>query len=179
MLRALHALSMVTALWSISMGASAQNGVPVKAEIFTFEDEHQNAGWLFEGAAGIDRALGNAYKGRNNGYVRSTTGWSGIWREVTSAGVVCDAHAKLRSTLNLTGLYFSILDADTGAVLSQNGPQPGERITDRYRDIYWTAGKVYPRYPGHRFRIRVGFWGNGQDAWAHVDDVVWQCYPSI
>ncbi len=164
--RCLLVVAAAAVCWGAS-GASAQD------LYYGFEDETENSTWYTQGSAGIDRGMGNANSGQNNGWIRGSHGWHALYR-VESAGAAareCVAFAQLRMTPNVTGLFFSILDAQTGALLSESNWHGGVG-NGQY---LWIGTGLVGVQPYQQLVVRVGFWGNGQDAWAQVDDVEFVC----
>jgi len=144
-----------------------------------FDDEAENAGWITEGAAGIDRGLGYAFRGPNNGWIaaRDVGAWSSLRHDFSAAGYVCNAGMFLRSSGNVTGAYASILD-HTGQIVAERNLDPN-LLNNANPGGYVPFGlnlRAPVIIPGETMTVRIGFWGNGQDAWLQVDEVHVDCW---
>jgi hypothetical protein len=144
--------------------------------IVEFREDFEGAsGWFASGAAGFDLNRGLAHGGRNNGWVRNSSGWSAVnsWFTLphVSRSATCTAEAWIRMSPTVTDGYFSVRRGDTDTP----GPVIGEI---RLRG---TAAVDYRRYAftfrptGRRMMIYVGNWGNAHDPWLQVDDVAISC----
>jgi hypothetical protein len=137
--------------------------------------EGGNQSWWFAGGAGIDVGKGLAHTGSNNGWVRGTQGWNAVNADVsTYPGATCTASAWLRWSDSLTGGYMSIRSWHEGLPIineiALDGPAPKN---PGHADYNWYSFKFQADAYGALFY--VGLWGNGQDAWIQVDDVVVVC----
>lgn len=167
-MRTLLAMAALAMCLGGTASASAQDMV------FGFEDEGENATWYTQGAAGIDRGVGLAYSGQNNGWIRATWGWHALYRvqSVNAGARDCVAFAQVRMTRNLSGLFFSLIDQQSGAILSESSWHGAIGDGNGY---LWIGTGLVPVYANQQLVVRVGFWGNGQDAWVNVDDVEFVC----
>lgn len=146
----------------------------------------------FHGNGGYDLNLG--FGGSGNAWIRASGGWNAIETvEPRYALSDCYASVMLQGSPNIENIFFSILDAGTGEVLVQtaplSGPQlTGQRIPSCAENRSCQVGEVpmegWSPYSSHSVnlfdsqrwvRLRVGFWGNGQDAWLRVDNLSLQC----
>ncbi|MGZ0151610.1 DUF4185 domain-containing protein [Kribbella sp. WER1] len=123
--------------------------------------------WSFEGAAanGVDRGLGFAHSGANNGWIRCTcTGFSDLYQNVP---VVPGATYTFGSWINAS----ANLPADQGRFGVRNG-------TTDLASTTFAAGTGYVHHevtvkvpPGvHELTVYAGFDGPNKDTWIQVDD---------
>jgi hypothetical protein len=106
----------------------------------------------------------------------------------------CTASASLRSSGNVSGLFMSVLHGTGGgSILAEVGPKANFDIgfwpnyqrlalgftVDNHPDSTRNpkTGQIFAR-PPKTYGFRVGFWGNGADAWVQVDDVDVTCTGS-
>lgn len=157
----------------ILIGGAARAGVRVWTN--GFEGREADAWWT-AGNAGVDVGKGLAHRGSNNGWVRSTTGWNAVNTWVsTNPGEECHVTAWIRSSASINGYgYVSIRSEKEGSrvlneekILGVDIPIPLESGY-RYYSFDFTAD-------GSRVLFYAGLWGNGQDAWLQIDDVVVGC----
>lgn len=149
---------------------------PANAGITQFYDGFENghSAWFTTGGAGFDYGLGLAHQGQGNGWVRNTTGWNAINTvEPVVPGQPCTASAWIRLSRHLTGGYMSVRQAYGDRHIIDEIPLtgPGPVGVNGYNQY------VFDFYPGSTSSalFYVGMWGNGQDAWMQIDDVVIQC----
>jgi hypothetical protein len=163
-------LALAVLALSLSVTASASAG------LLQFYDGFENghSAWFTTGGAGFDYGLGLAYKGQGNGWVRNTTGWNAINTiEQVQPWETCTASAWIRLSPHLTGGYMSIRQSygDWHIIneIPLTGPGP---VGDNGYNHY-----VFPFYSGSTNSVEfyAGLWGNGQDAWMQIDEVVIQC----
>ena len=131
--------------------------------------------WWIAGNAGVDRGIGLAHSGANNGWVRNWTGWNAVNASVqTYPGAECTVSAWLRSSQSMTGGYMAIRSWSSGnPILYQiplAGPGPANPTNANYN--LYAFSFIADDYSAMFY---VGLWGNGQDAWIQVDDVVVSC----
>jgi hypothetical protein len=163
-------LAFVVLALSLSVTASASAG------ILQFYDGFENGhrAWFTTGVAGFDYGLGYAHQGQGNGWVRNKTGWNAIntiqdvqpWER-------CTASAWIRLSPHLTGGYMSVRQAYGDWHIINEVPMVGPGpVGDNGYNQY-----VFDFYPDSTSSVvfYVGMWGNGQDAWMQIDDVVVQC----
>jgi hypothetical protein len=94
-----------------------------------------------------------------------------------------DVEAWVRSSANVSSFYMSLFDADSGRIFWEAGPLAGKALTSTSRDehgykLLSYKAAIEPIIDGKWARLpsfRLGFWGNGQDAWVQVDDVYTMC----
>lgn len=166
--RAVLAMAVLAVCWGSTRSAYALD------TYFGFEDEVENSGWKADGYAGIDRNLGFAYEGWNNGWVRAMYGWNALWHVAyTGSGEVysCMVRGHIRMSRNLTGGYFSIIEAGTNRILAESTFN-GSMGDGNYLDV---STGIAQAHANQTVVIRVGFWGNGQDAWVQVDGLTLNC----
>lgn len=164
----------VLSILCLFFGINAVAGV--RQTQFTFEGPE---GWWFGNGAGLDFNKGLAHKGFGNGWVRHTHGWDAInnWVNV-EPGAECTAFAWLRSSDTLTDGYMSIRglrrDGSVGDVINETKligigiPVPGH-------SGYYPRSFTFNSGSNSRVLFYVGLWGNGQDSWIQIDDVVISC----
>ena len=123
------------------------------------------AAWDFEGTAnlGVDRDLGFAHSGRNNGWIRTAgTGWSAYTQQVpVTPGATYTFRAWTRSSPALAEGRFGVRVGDE--VLEEQG----FGATEDY-----AARTVTVRVPDdvHQVTTYAGFEGPGTDTWLQLDD---------
>lgn len=169
-------------------------------ETFAHSFETNNSVWTLVGGAGFDISQGYARTGLNNGFIRESGGWNAIQTTGSAvslpAGYIwqCTASAYLRSSGNVSGLFMSALNGTgNGSIIAEVGPKANEQIgfwpNYQYLGFNFSidnrpaftrnpkTGQLFPR-PAKSVAFRVGFWGNGADAWVQVDDVNVTCTGS-
>lgn len=144
-----------------------------------FESQKPNPAWFLTASAGFDYEKGNAHTGQGNAWVRATQGWNAInvWFSGLTPNSDCQASAWLRFSPSLTDGYISVRADGSGspgpviAELKLCGNAPPNPDNAGYNHYY------FPFNSGSNSRVLfyVGLWGNGQDSWIQIDDVVLQC----
>jgi hypothetical protein len=126
------------------------------------------AAWNFEGNAGhgVDRGLGFAHSGQNNGWIRtSATGWSALSQQVpVTPGNTYTFSVWERSSSALTDGRFGVrLGADGSTILGQTT----FGATDAYEQRQVTV-----TIPANVNTVTVyaGFVAPGTDTWIQLDD---------
>lgn len=120
--------------------------------------------WYAQGAAGIDRGLGFARTGANNGWVRASSGWNALKQEVAvAANTNYTLTAWLKTSANLNDGYF-------GARVLNSGPILGETHLTQSLPGYTQLTVQFNSGPHHSVELFAGLWANG-DTWLQVDDV--------
>lgn len=126
------------------------------------------AAWDFEGTAahGVDRGLGFAHSGQNNGWIRtSATGWSALSQQVpVTPGKTYTFSVWERSSAALADGRFGVrLGADGSTVLGQ----ANFGATDAY-----AQRQVTVTIPANVSTVTVyaGFVAPGTDTWIQLDD---------
>jgi hypothetical protein len=161
--------------------------------VFDFEGTSY-LGWQLYGGGGIDRGLGNAHTGQNNAFLYASSGWNSLtspsafvgWGDTSNKTWKCQGAAYVRASANVTSFYFSILNPKTGAIIKEVGPLSGSQLNAAaditgyariYTGLFDMVGPAGGPNPGDRnpVLLRLGFWGNGQNAWVQVDDVAFNC----
>jgi hypothetical protein len=166
-----HAATLGFIVALMAVASSAHAGISQWTDGF----EGSASGWWVAGNAGIDRGIGLAHSGANNGWVRNWTGWNAVNTSVsTYPGAVCTVGAWLRSSESMTGGYMTIRSWSSGNPILHEiplaGPGPANPPNANYN--FYTFSFVADAYSAMFY---VGLWGNGQDAWIQVDDVVVSC----
>ncbi|MBD2325783.1 hypothetical protein [Alkalinema sp. FACHB-956] len=151
--------------WNLAAtSAQAMCANPLKDSRF----EEQKIGrilppWVAEGRAGIDINQGYSYEGRNNAWLRNTSGWNALRQKVRlvpNRNYVIRAY--VRTSGNVQDGYFGVRHGNQ-AVLAEVkfGPQAQyKQLTVRFRTGDATE-----------YNIFAGFWAPGADAWVQVDNL--------
>nr|WP_144925767.1 DUF4185 domain-containing protein [Paenibacillus bovis] len=132
----------------------------------SFEEQHTltlTAPWYSNGNAGVDRNLGYAYTGENNGFARYDSGWNAIKQEVfVEPNQNYTLSAWIKTSANNTDGYF-------GARLLNNGPILKETQFSSLGE-YTKLNVTFNSGNNHSVELFAGMWANG-DTWIQVDDV--------
>jgi hypothetical protein len=121
------------------------------------------APWYAEGTGGIDRNLGNARTGQDNGYIRSSSGWNALkQRVVVKPNTSYTLKGWVRTSANNTEGYFGVRVPNDGPVISENRFSSLPSYTEQ--TITFNSGA------NSEVELYTGLWANG-DTWAQVDDV--------
>ncbi|MEQ2525845.1 DUF4185 domain-containing protein [Bacillaceae bacterium CLA-AA-H227] len=121
------------------------------------------APWYVEGEGGLDRNLGNARTGQNNGYIRNGSGWNAIkQRVVVQPNTNYTLKGWVRSSSNNSEGYFGVRVPNDGAVIKENKFGSLSNYTEQ--TVTFNSG------PNSVVELYTGIWANG-DTWAQVDDV--------
>ena len=125
--------------------------------------------WGFEGTAnhGVDRGLGFAHSGTNNGWIRTSgTGWSALTQRVpVTPGGTYTVSTWVRSSPSLTDGRFGVRLGELGSTIL------GEARFGATPD--YTRQEVTVTVPAGVSAVTVytGFVAPGTDTWIQVDDV--------
>lgn len=140
--------------------------------------------WKVNGIAGTDINRGWAHWGQNNGWVAGTANWNALYFTVLDGSFslntryYCRAEAWVRSSGNVSDFYFSAVDPTRGGVVWREiGPLINNQLSDpnQYIRLSFSFDLIpNSRAPGN-LAVRLGFWGNGLEAWVQVDDVSLMC----
>lgn len=140
--------------------------------------------WKVNGIAGTDINRGWAHWYQNNGWIAGTIGWNALYFTVLDGSFIlntqykCRMEAWVRSSANVSDFYFSAIDPTRGGVVWRElGPLSNYQLSDPNQYIRLSYSfNIVPnsRAPGN-LAVRLGFWGNGQEAWVQVDDVSLIC----
>ncbi|MFG1620344.1 DUF4185 domain-containing protein [Kribbella sp. NPDC049227] len=123
--------------------------------------------WLFEGTAanGVDRGLGFAHSGANNGWIRCTcTGWSALYQTIpVTPGATYTFGSWINASANLP--------AGQGRFGVRNGTQDLASSTFGAGTGYVHL-EVTVKVPAgvHELTVYSGFTGPNLDTWIQVDD---------
>jgi hypothetical protein len=121
------------------------------------------APWYVEGEGGIDRNLGQARTGENNGYVRNGSGWNAIKQKV-----VVQPHTNytlkgwVRTSSNNNDGYFGARVPNNGPVLSETSYTSLSNYTEL--TVTFNSG------PNAYVELFNGIWAT-DDMWSQLDDV--------
>ena len=125
------------------------------------------AAWGFEGTAnhGVDRGLGFAHTGDNNGWIRTDqSGWSAYTQDVpVTPGTRYTFHGWFRSSASMDDGRFGVRDG-SGNLLAE----------DRFgASGSYQEHSVTVTVPGgvHQLTVYAGFNGPGTDTWLQLDDI--------
>jgi len=169
-----------TTLFSIVL---TSNPATVFAGITQFTDDFERSNiwdWSFTGGAGSDYGKNLAHRGQGNLWVRNTTGWNAVNKELSPSaptGSLCTAQAWLRTSETLTDGYMSVRqtnsDGSVGNVIKELklGASPVNSDNKNYN--FYTFDFYRP--VSNSILFYVGLWGNGQDSWIQIDDVAISC----
>lgn len=121
------------------------------------------APWYVVGTGGIDRNLGNARTGQDNGYVRNGSGWNAIKQRVAvKPHTNYTLKGWVRTSTNNTEGYFGVRTPNNGAVISENRFASLPNYTEQ--TVTFNSG------PNSEVELYTGMWANG-DTWVQLDDV--------
>lgn len=137
-----------------------------------FEDQPDNgvsAPWVIGGSGGADRELGHARGGKNNAYLRATTGFQNIYQDIA---VMPNRNYRLtgwmKTSTALRDGYFGVRPTNDAAPFAEV----------RYGSSVGTPANVYTQLAvdfnsGERTSVRVfvGMFGSVSDAFARIDDL--------
>ena len=115
---------------------------------------------------GVDRALGNAHWGANNGYIwDDSTSWNAIAQMVAvQPNTTYALSAWVRNSLTGNDGFLSVDGGSTILAETNLGSMPGyTRVTVPFNSGANTS-----------VRVRAGFWGQGTVQWLQLDDVTVQ-----
>lgn len=118
--------------------------------------------WYSNGTAGVDRNLGFARTGANNGYARASSGWNAIKQEIfVEPDTEYTLSAWIRTSDNNNDGYFGVRQLGDGPVLSEISFQniPGYAL----KTVRFNSGQY------HSLEIYAGMWATS-DMWIQVDD---------
>ncbi|WP_245767916.1 DUF4185 domain-containing protein [Stigmatella erecta] len=123
--------------------------------------------WYVEGQGGVDRGLGFARSGANNGYVRNNVqGWNALKQEVA---VVPNTNytlsAWVRTSTSFNEGYF-------GARVLRGGPLLNELKLTQPLSGYSQVSVRFNSGAQHSVEIFAGLWANAGDTWLQADDFV-------
>lgn len=121
------------------------------------------APWYVQGRGGVDRDLGHARTGRDNGYVRDSSGWNALkQRVVVQPYTDYTLRGWVRTSANTTAGYFGARGLNDGPILGERsfGSLPG--YTEQVVSFNSGARSVVEVYGG--------LWASG-DTWLQLDDV--------
>ncbi|RYZ36346.1 MAG: DUF4185 domain-containing protein [Myxococcaceae bacterium] len=122
------------------------------------------APWYLTGGGGIDRALGSARTGQDNGFVRGSSGWSALKQSVVVQPYT-DYTLKgwLRASPNTSRGSFGVRAAGNGPILGESSFGSLTAWTERSVTFNSGANSVVEVYGG--------VWADAGDTWAQLDDV--------
>ncbi|MGG6311915.1 DUF4185 domain-containing protein [Paenibacillus macerans] len=121
------------------------------------------APWYVTGEGGIDRNLGFARTGQDNGYVRNGSGWNAIkQRVVVQPNTNYTLKGWIRTSANNSDGYF-------GARVPYDGQVIGEVPFDALAD-YTEHTVTFNSGPNNFVELYAGLWANG-DTWLQLDDI--------
>ncbi|HZG58802.1 DUF4185 domain-containing protein [Paenibacillus sp.] len=122
------------------------------------------APWSVEGSGGIDRNLGNARSGQDNGYVRSSSGWNALKQRVAvQPHTNYTLKGWVRTSFNNNDGYFGARVPNGGAVLGETRYYAHSNYTEL--TVPFNSG------PNAYVELFAGMWANNGDTWVQLDDV--------
>ena len=121
------------------------------------------APWYVDGQGGIDRNLGYARTGEDNGYVRNASGWNAIkQRVVVQPHTDYTLKGWIRTSANNTDGYFGVRLPNYGPILNET--KFGALANYTELTVQFNSG------PNSIVELYAGLWANG-DTWLQIDDV--------
>lgn len=121
------------------------------------------APWYVTGEGGIDRNLGQARTGEDNGYVRNGSGWNAIKQRIAVQPYTnYTLKGWVRTSSNNTQGYFGARAINDGPVISETSFAALGSYTQLTVNFNAGANGVVELY--------AGLWANG-DTWLQLDDV--------
>jgi hypothetical protein len=122
------------------------------------------APWYLEGNGGIDRNIGQAHTGQDNGYVRYNTGWNALkQRFAVQPYTWYTMKGWVRTSSNMNNGYF-------GARVPNNGPIMAETHLTSPLTNYTQISVNFNTGANSFAEIYSGIWADG-DTWMQLDDV--------
>jgi len=137
-----------------------------------FEGTDGNA-WWFAGNAGVDRSLGYARTGVNNGWAANWTGWNAdnVYVRTGGAGHRCDVEVMTRMLGSTAQHSFWILDTPSGTPWF-------DWPTSQY-NLYQPVKFSFDATADQNILV-AGFWGNGSaNHYMQLDDVTVNCHTNL
>jgi hypothetical protein len=137
--------------------------------------------WRYEGQSGFNFTPAQ-FDGSNfapedySAWIRGSNGWNYIQSQPIhlDPALGCTARVLLHGSVGIQGVYFSAVDPNASAVISEVGPlnttHIGPAIADTANgsapDSFWREVRIdlLPDQLSRPLAFRIGFWGNGQDA---------------
>ncbi|MBD2867393.1 DUF4185 domain-containing protein [Paenibacillus sp. IB182493] len=121
------------------------------------------APWHVDGEGGIDRNLGHARTGEDNGYVRNGSGWNSIkQRVVVQPNTNYTLKGWVKTSSNNTTGFFGARVPNNGAVISEVPFASLPNYTEL--TVQFNSGN------NNFVELFTGMWADG-DTWVQVDDV--------
>lgn len=123
-----------------------------------------SAPWQLSGRGGIDRNIGQAHSGANNGFVRESNGWHQLQQNVAIR-----PHHRYRLSA-----WIRTSNPTTKGVLGVRTPQ-GKVLAQRETGTLTAYTKVSVEVEvgaNPLIQLYAGTFGAGQDVWLQLDDVV-------
>jgi hypothetical protein len=133
-----------------------------------FEDQTTNsvsAPWRVTGTGGVDRGLGFAHSGSNNGWMRNTssTSWNALTQIISvTPNTTYTLTGWLMGSSNVARGYFGARTT-SGTVFSE--ATFGSLPSYTQKSVSFNSGS------NTSVTVYAGFWGPGADSWIRVDDL--------
>jgi len=174
-----------TVMFMVPVSASAQRQSPYQ-RFFQDDFERSASGkWVGTGTTGFDWGE-LAYAGFGNAWIRGTDGWNALTSKAAGSIDIdgyflrCRAEAWIRASSNVSNVYMSAIDTVTGQIYWEFGPTNGAALSSNKDKGYKLVSKTFSidpkKFPaGHYPELRIGMWGNGQDAWLQFDNAYLSC----
>ncbi|QQR42047.1 DUF4185 domain-containing protein [Myxococcus xanthus] len=122
------------------------------------------APWYLQGSGGVDRALGNARSGQDNGFVYASSGWNALKQSVVVQPYTDYAlRGWVRSSANNTAGYFGARGPGNGPILGEVPFGALGAYTERV--VHFNSG------PNALIEVYGGLWADNVDTWMQLDDV--------
>jgi hypothetical protein len=158
--------------WFTSIGELAvYNSTSVASNLLRdpgFESQTTNtvsSPWYVQGTdtKGIDRGLGYAHSGANNGWIRTTSrNWNALKQDVPVApNTNYVLTAWIRSTANVVGGYFGVCTLP-GTVISE--------VNYGFLPEYTSRTVTFNSGSNTTVSVYAGYWAPGADSFIQVDD---------
>ncbi len=132
-----------------------------------FEDQLSaaaSAPWFVEGNGGIDRNVGFARSGANNGFVRNASGWNAMKQHVVVQPYTdYTLSGWVRTASNNTEGYFGARAPNGGVIRGET--KFGNLANYSYLSVTFNSGA------NAVLELYAGMWANNGDTWIQMDDI--------
>jgi hypothetical protein len=119
--------------------------------------------WACSGQCGVDRGLGNAHSGANNGWVRNSSGWNDVHQTIAvTPNSEYTLSGYVRTSSDNSAGYFGVRTTG-GTVINE----------DEYNSLPGYTELTVSFASGANSSVVVygGLWAQNRDTWAQFDDV--------
>ncbi|ATB33920.1 DUF4185 domain-containing protein [Melittangium boletus] len=122
------------------------------------------APWWLVGNGGVDRGVGQARTGRNEGFVRYNSGWNALKQSVAvQPHTDYTLRGWVRTSANSTEGYFGARGVGNGPIV---GEVPFGSLTN-----YSQLTVTFNSGPNSILEVYGGIWAKNGDTWMQLDDV--------